>query len=84
MAPPPNTITHLDDKYNMMLIFGRPQQARSRKWCATDRRELRQVPPGMHGKVMQARFEGAGVLFYALDNDDAERMRRVRLYSDDR
>ena len=31
--------------------------------------------PGMHGKVMHARFEGAGVLFYASDNDDAEPMR---------
>ena len=32
-------------------------------------------PAGMHGKVMHARFEGAGVLFYASDNDDAEPMR---------
>jgi len=27
------------------------------------------------GKVMHARFEGPGVLFYASDNDDAESMR---------
>jgi PhnB protein len=30
---------------------------------------------GMHGKVMHARFEGPGVLFYASDNHDAEPMR---------
>jgi PhnB protein len=29
----------------------------------------------MHGKIMHARFEGAGVLFYASDNHDAEPMR---------
>jgi PhnB protein len=29
----------------------------------------------MRGKVMHARFEGQGVLFYASDNDDAEPMR---------
>lgn len=29
----------------------------------------------MRGKVMHARFEGPGVLFYASDNDDAEPMR---------
>jgi PhnB protein len=29
----------------------------------------------MRGKVMLARFEGPGVLFYASDNDDAEPMR---------
>jgi len=29
----------------------------------------------MRGKIMHARFEGAGVLFYASDNDDAEPMR---------
>jgi PhnB protein len=29
----------------------------------------------MHGKVMHAKFEGPGVLFYASDNDDAEPMR---------
>jgi PhnB protein len=34
-------------------------------------------PPveAMDGKVMHARFEGAGVLFYASDNHDAEPMR---------
>jgi PhnB protein len=34
-------------------------------------------PPtaAMQGKVMHARFEGAGVLFYASDNHDAEPMR---------
>ena len=29
----------------------------------------------MRGKVMHARFEGPGVLFFASDNDDAEPMR---------
>jgi PhnB protein len=29
----------------------------------------------MHGKVMHAKFEGPGVLFYASDNDDAEPMK---------
>jgi PhnB protein len=29
----------------------------------------------MQGKVMHAKFEGPGVLFYASDNDDAEPMR---------
>jgi PhnB protein len=29
----------------------------------------------MRGKVMHAKFEGEGVLFYASDNDDAEPMR---------
>jgi PhnB protein len=29
----------------------------------------------MRGKIMDARFEGPGVLFYASDNDDAEPMR---------
>ncbi|MFP3249835.1 MAG: VOC family protein, partial [Paraburkholderia sp.] len=29
----------------------------------------------MRGRVMHARFEGPGVLFYASDNDDAEPMR---------
>lgn len=29
----------------------------------------------MRGKVLHARFEGPGVLFYASDNDDAEPMR---------
>jgi PhnB protein len=29
----------------------------------------------MRGKIMHAKFEGAGVLFYASDNDDAEPMR---------
>jgi len=29
----------------------------------------------MRGKVMRAKFEGPGVLFYASDNDDAEPMR---------
>ncbi|PFH12459.1 PhnB protein [Collimonas sp. PA-H2] len=35
------------------------------------------APPNaeMHGKVMHARFEGPGVLFYASDNHDAEPMR---------
>ena len=31
--------------------------------------------PAMQGKIMHARFEGAGVLFYASDNHDAEPMR---------
>ena len=31
--------------------------------------------PEMQGKIMHARFEGAGVLFYASDNHDAEPMR---------
>jgi PhnB protein len=30
---------------------------------------------GMRGKIMHARFEGPGVMFYASDNDDAEPMR---------
>jgi len=29
----------------------------------------------MRGKIMHSRFEGPGVRFYALDNDDAEPMR---------
>jgi len=29
----------------------------------------------MRGKIMNAKFEGPGVLFYASDNDDAEPMR---------
>ena len=35
------------------------------------------TPPteAMRGKVMHARFEGPGVLFYASDNHDAEPMR---------
>src|SRR5450631_3272351 len=36
------------------------------------------IPAGsaaMRGKIMHARFEGPGVLFYASDNDDAEPMR---------
>src|SRR5438477_11626981 len=34
-------------------------------------------PPtaAMNGKIMHAKFEGPGVLFYASDNDDAEPMR---------
>ena len=31
--------------------------------------------PAMRGRVMHAKFEGPGVLFYASDNDDAEPMR---------
>ena len=31
--------------------------------------------PAMRGKIMHARFEGPGVLFYASDNHDAEPMR---------
>ena len=31
--------------------------------------------PAMRGKIMHARFEGPGVLFYASDNYDAEPMR---------
>ena len=31
--------------------------------------------PAMQGKIMHARFEGTGVLFYASDNHDAEPMR---------
>jgi PhnB protein len=40
----------------------------------------------MRGKVMHARFEGPGVLFYASDNDDAEPMRGTAhiLMMDDR
>ncbi|SED96230.1 PhnB protein [Rhizobiales bacterium GAS191] len=29
----------------------------------------------MRGKIMHAKFEGPGILFYASDNDDAEPMR---------
>lgn len=29
----------------------------------------------MRGRIMHAKFEGAGVVFYASDNDDAEPMR---------
>ncbi|WP_256080321.1 VOC family protein [Massilia sp. YIM B04103] len=29
----------------------------------------------MRGKIMHAKFQGPGVLFYASDNDDAEPMR---------
>jgi PhnB protein len=42
------------------------------------RHSLNGIPatnPAMHGKVMHAKFEGPGVLFYASDNDDAEPMR---------
>ena len=40
----------------------------------------------MRGKVMHAKFEGPGVLFYASDNDDAEPMRGSAniLMTDDR
>jgi PhnB protein len=40
----------------------------------------------MRGKIMHARFEGPGVLFYASDNDDAEPMRGSAhiLWMDDR
>ena len=31
--------------------------------------------PQLQGKIMHARFEGAGVLFFASDNHDAEPMR---------
>jgi PhnB protein len=31
--------------------------------------------PEMNGKIMHARFEGTGILFYASDNHDAEPMR---------
>ena len=31
--------------------------------------------PAMRGRVMHAKFEGPGVLFFASDNDDAEPMR---------
>ena len=31
--------------------------------------------PNMRGKIMHAKFEGKGILFYASDNDDAEPMR---------
>ncbi|NKI69404.1 VOC family protein [Collimonas pratensis] len=31
--------------------------------------------PQLHGKIMHARFEGPGVLFFASDNHDAEPMR---------
>jgi PhnB protein len=33
---------------------------------------------GMRGKIMHARFEGPGVLFYASDNDDTEPHARLR------
>jgi len=33
------------------------------------------VDEGMRGKVMHARFEGPGLLFFASDNHDAEPMR---------
>jgi PhnB protein len=33
------------------------------------------APEAMRGKIMHAKFEGAGVLFYASDNEDAEPMR---------
>ena len=33
------------------------------------------VDDTMHGKIMHARFEGPGVLFFASDNHDAEPMR---------
>ena len=42
------------------------------------RKTLRRSPrptEAMRGKIMHARFEGPGVLFYASDNDDAEPMR---------
>lgn len=29
----------------------------------------------MHGRIMHAKFEGPGILFFASDNDDAEPMR---------
>jgi PhnB protein len=40
----------------------------------------------MRGKIMHAKFEGPGVLFYASDNDDAEPMRGSAhiLWMDDR
>ena len=40
----------------------------------------------MRGKIMHAKFEGPGVLFYASDNDDAELMRGSAhiLWMDDR
>ncbi len=40
----------------------------------------------MRGKVMHAKFEGPGVLFFASDNDDAEPMRgsAMMLMLDDR
>ena len=52
-------------------------------WIGQDRREmLRYGVDGMsaptdalRGKVMHARFEGPGILFYASDNHDAEPMR---------
>lgn len=38
--------------------------------------------PTMRGKVLHARFEGPGVLFYASDNDDAEPMKGSALMLD--
>ena len=40
----------------------------------------------MRGKIMHAKFEGSGVLFYASDNEDAEPMRGSAhiLMTDDR
>ncbi|MDE2339735.1 MAG: glyoxalase/bleomycin resistance/extradiol dioxygenase family protein [Alphaproteobacteria bacterium] len=40
----------------------------------------------MRGKIMHAKFEGLGILFYASDNDDAEPMRGSAhiLWTDDR
>jgi PhnB protein len=37
--------------------------------------DLPHTNESMRGKIMHARFEGPGVLFYASDNDDAEPMR---------
>ena len=37
--------------------------------------EMEAKNESMRGKIMHAKFEGPGVLFYASDNDDAEPMR---------
>jgi PhnB protein len=38
-------------------------------------RDMPPPVPAMDGKIMHARFEGPGILFYASDNHDAEPMR---------
>jgi PhnB protein len=43
--------------------------------CAWAENGLPVKSEAMRGKVMHAKFEGPGVLFYASDNDDAEPMR---------
>src|SRR5258706_5925672 len=40
-----------------------------------DANDLRTPTDAMRGKIMHARFEAPGVLFYSSDNNDAEPMR---------